>query len=146
MANQPQQVRRGMAAVVAAAVVMQVGVPGIRSDPRVYVGLGAEHLSVGEQAEPQAQMTDQDQQYDEGPQGPHAQRVEGPSPAERPMRGACADVHGQSVAEPSPSHERHTDRGDDVRRRSVSFQLLGPWAYILPAAPASKPGQHLWPS
>ena len=61
MANQPQQVRRGMAAVVAAAVVMHVGVPALRSDPGVMVGPGAELRSVGEQVEPQAEVTDQDQ-------------------------------------------------------------------------------------
>jgi hypothetical protein len=50
-----------MAAVVAAAVVMHVGVPALRSDPGVMVGSGAELRSVGEQVEPQAEVTDQDQ-------------------------------------------------------------------------------------
>ena len=43
-------------------------------------------------------MTDEDQQDDEIPQGPDAQRFEGPSPGERPMVGVPADVHGESVA------------------------------------------------
>ena len=98
MANKPQQVRRGMAAVVAAAVVMHVGVPALRSHPGVKVASGAKLRSAGEQAEPQAEMADQDQQDDESPQGPDAQRFEGPSPGERPMVGVPADVHGKSVA------------------------------------------------
>lgn len=62
MGQDPEQMRRGMTAMVAAGVARDVAIAALRGERGVMVGLSAKPLCGCECVEREAQVADQDQQ------------------------------------------------------------------------------------
>ncbi len=120
MGQDPEQMRRGMTAMVAAGVARDVAIAALRGEGGVMVVLSVKPWCGRECIEREAQVADQDQQYDQGPQGPPSRRAGWSPPAAESTRMRCDAIHGRNIAksrldrEPSPARapQESTSAGD----------------------------------
>ena len=97
MGQDPEQMRRGMTAMVAARVAQGVAIAILRGERGVMVSLGVKPLGGRECAERQAQVADQYQQEDKGREGPSSRRAEGSPCASGSSRTSRIAVHDRNI-------------------------------------------------